>query len=88
MQLAHLIETVLLEQDNRSQPLAVDIVIANGNILLRSFQLAAYDAEKKVIKGLTQKEAYSYNREGRNPVYCFLQLEEIKEFSCLELDLP
>jgi hypothetical protein len=87
MKLTHLIETVLVEQSNHFKPIAVDITIANGNILLRSFHLVSLDRENNVIKGLTQQEEYSYSREGRKPVYCFLKLEDIKRFSCVDLGL-
>jgi hypothetical protein len=87
MKLTNLIETVLVEQGSYFKPIPVDITIANGNILLRSFHIVSLDLEKNLIKGLTQQEEYSYNREGRKPVYCFLKLEDIKEISCPDLEI-
>lgn len=87
MKLPGLIENILKEQDNRFSPIPVDITISNGNILLRSFYIYSFDLENKLIQGLTQQEKYGYTREGRDPVYCFLKLDEVKELICPDLDL-
>jgi hypothetical protein len=87
MKLIGLIETVLKEQSNHFKPIAVDITMSNGNILLRSFHIYDLDLRLELIKGLTQQEEYAHSREGREPVYCYLKLEEIKGFACPDLGL-
>lgn len=64
-----------------SAPCTIDLVLKNGNIVLRSFQVLEIDEHSNIIKGLTQQEAYSFVRENRDPVYCTLPLVEIKEIT-------
>lgn len=87
MKLLQLIESILKEQDNLFRPIPVDVTISNGNILLRSFYIYDLDPENKLIQGLTQQEKYAHTREGRDPVYCFLKLDEVKVLTCPDLDL-
>ena len=87
MRLIELIEVLLKEQNNRFQKIETDIKITNGNILLRSFRIYEMDWQSGVLKGLTYQEEYAHARENREPVYCFLNLNEIKEFSAPELGL-
>lgn len=87
MRLIELIQTVLKEQSQYFRRIPVDVVISNGNILLRAFHIYDLDVEKNLVKGLTQQEEYAHAREEREPVYCFLKLNEVKEFSCPDLDL-
>lgn len=87
MRLIQLIETVLKEQNNRFQKIATDIKITNGNILLRAFRIYDIDWNEGILKGLTFQEEYAHARENRDPVFCFLKLNEIKEFIVPELGL-
>lgn len=87
MNLGEIIEIVLKEQSNHYRPIPVDITILNGNILLRSFHIYDLNLSKNSVKGLTQQEEYAHAREDRDPVYCYLKLDEIKELSCPDLGL-
>lgn len=87
MKLPELVEIVLQEQNNRFRPIPLDITIINGNILLRSFHVLEFDPSSQLIKGLTQQEEYSHAREGREPVYCYLKINEIKEIKCQDLGI-
>jgi hypothetical protein len=87
MKLQQLVEIVLEEQSNRFRPIPVDITISNGNILLRSFHIKEFDSTSKTLIGLTQQEEYAYIREGRDPVYCYLKINDIKEIVCLDLGI-
>ncbi|TAH26614.1 MAG: hypothetical protein EAZ07_03925 [Cytophagales bacterium] len=71
----------ILSQKSHSSFVSIDMVLKNGNITLRAFQLISYDIKSETIKGLTQQEAYSYTRENRVPSYCKLKLSEIKEIN-------
>jgi hypothetical protein len=79
-------QVLSLEQKGKSK-LPVDLKLVNGNILLRSFHILEFDESKMNIKGLTQQEEYSYPREGRAPEYCHLNLNEIREIYCTDLEL-
>jgi hypothetical protein len=87
MKLINVIETVLKDQSNGSRKVDVDVKISNGNILLRSFHIYDIDLRNRLLKGLTSQEEYAHAREGREPVYCYLKLDEIKELIVPELDL-
>lgn len=87
MELINHIETILKEQKHSFKPIPVDIIIKNGNVLLRSFQILELDKKHQVVKGLTFQEAYVHARESREPEYCILSLAEIKELSCWQLDI-
>lgn len=87
MRLSDNLQQIIIEQTKRNRIIPVDIKIANGNILLRSFRIYDFDAENNLLKGLTLQEEYSYAREGRDPIYCFLKIDDIKELICADLDL-
>jgi len=87
MRLIQLIQNILKEQSDRFHKMAVDIKIINGNILLRAFRIYDVDWKTGILKGLTFQEEYAYARENRDPVYCILKLDEIKELSAPELGL-
>jgi hypothetical protein len=88
MELKKVIEAVLREQERLiSGSIPVDIKIANGNILLRSFHIQELDKKNNYIKGITLQEQYIHIREERPPIYCIFQIHEIKELYCSELDL-
>lgn len=78
------IKFLILKQKSISTNLSIDVVLKNGNIVLRAFQLIQFDDKNQTLKGLTQQEAYSFMRENRSPVYCKLSLDEIKEVTCRE----
>ncbi len=92
MDLKEYIKRIISEQSNNTallpmyEYLPVDVVLRNGNIILKSFKLIALEGQ--TIKGLTRQEEYSAPREGRSPVYCFLEISEIKDLTCpyLEID--
>ena len=75
------------KQKSMKNALSVDVVLKNGNIVLRAFQIIQYNEKLNTLKGLTQQEAYSFLRENRGPVYCQLKLSEIKEIECKEFEL-
>ena len=89
--LREFIERIVEEQQNKSTIqigqlyYPVDISLANGNILLRSFRIINIEGEK--IKGITWKEQYSAPRENREPVYSYFECNEIIRLSCLDLGI-
>jgi hypothetical protein len=82
-----ILQLVLKEQNESFRRIPLDIQITNGNILLRSFRLYEVDWNTGIIKGLTFQEEYAHARENREPVFCYLRLDEIKELSAPELGL-
>lgn len=78
------IKFLIVKQKSITTNLSIDIVLKNGNIVLRAFQLIQFDDKTETLKGLTQQEAYSFLRENRSPVYCKFNLAEIKEVTCRE----
>ncbi len=68
-------------QKTRSFKIPVDIILANGNILLKGFRILEFDDHVGKIKGLTMLEDYSHAREGREPVFCQFALQEIKDIA-------
>jgi hypothetical protein len=87
MNSATYIKQVLTLQAKGKNKVPVDLKLVNGNILLRSFHILEFDESKMKIKGLTQQEEYSYPREGRNPEFCYLDINEIKEVYSTDLEL-
>ena len=89
--LRQFIESIIEEQQDKSTIqigqlyYPVDISLANGNILLRSFRIISIEEEK--IKGITWKEQYSAPRENREPVYSYFECDEIVRLSCLDLGI-
>lgn len=81
------IHHVLKKQKSRKRHIPVDLVMVNGNILLREFRLYDYDKKQKQLKGLTHREEYSHPREDREPVYCILHLSEVRNLYCPELGI-
>lgn len=79
------IKFLLKEQEIRNVKIPADLVLTNGNILLRAFHILQLDSKNSVITGLTQQEEYSYLRENRKPVYCQFKINDIKELICYEL---
>jgi hypothetical protein len=77
------IKSTLLEivkkQKTKRHHIALDIHLHNGNILLKSFRLYDFDKATDVLKGMTMTEEYAYLREGREPVFAYFKLNEIKE---------
>jgi hypothetical protein len=89
--LREFIERIVEEQQHKSTIkigqlyYPVDIFLANGNILLRSFRIINIEGEK--IKGITWKEQYSAPRESREPVYSYFECNEIDRLSCFDLEI-
>jgi hypothetical protein len=85
------IERIVEEQQSKSTIqigqlyYPVDISLANGNILLRSFRIISIEGEN--IKGITWKEQYSAPRENREPVYSYFTCEEIARLNCFDLGI-
>jgi hypothetical protein len=71
------IQTILQESSHQHVP--VDLILKNGNIIVRSFYIENFDESNRLLTGLTQMEKYAYVREQRDPVYTQLHVEEIKE---------
>jgi hypothetical protein len=86
MELIKMIETIL-EQKNSFRPILVDIKIANGNILLRSFHITELDKNNNSFIGMTYQESYVHSREDRDPILSHFYLNEIKELFCSELNI-
>ena len=70
---------ILKKQKTKRHHIALDINLYNGNILLKSFRLYDFDKSKDVIKGMTMHEEYAYLREGREPIFAYFNLNEIKQ---------
>lgn len=66
-------------QKSASNKIPVDIILTNGNILLKGFRIVEFDDTMGKIKGLTMLEEYSHAREGREPVFCQFALNDIKD---------
>ena len=75
----HTLKQIVDTQKNRSNRIPVDIILANGNILLKGFRIVEFDDTIGKIKGLTMLEDYSHTREGREPVFCQFALNDIKD---------
>jgi hypothetical protein len=69
---------VLKKQKKKVHHIALDFILLNGNIHLKSFRLFEFNEKENVIKGMTMQEEYSYLRENREPVYAYFNLNEIK----------
>ena len=84
MEILEDIEFLLRKQNSKNTKIPVDLVLNNGNINLRLFHLIDYDGSTSTIKGLTQQEEYSYVREYRDPVFCYIGLDDVKELQVYE----
>jgi hypothetical protein len=73
------IKEILKIQRSRKSYLALDVLLHNGNILMKSFRLYDYISSTDVIKGLTMHEEYAFLRENREPVFAYFNLIEINE---------
>lgn len=73
-----------LQKDKNYIP--VDIILSNGNILLKGFHILEFDDRSEKIKGLTMLEEYAHTREGREPVFCQFGLRDIKELQRSEYE--
>ncbi|HVD96765.1 MAG TPA: hypothetical protein VNB90_01090 [Cytophagaceae bacterium] len=73
------LRNILDSQKDSSFKVPVDIVLNNGNILLKEFHILEFDDRIGKIKGLTRLEEYSHIREGRDPVFCQFALNDIKD---------
>jgi hypothetical protein len=76
---------ILDSQRNKAFRIPVDIILNNGNILLKGFRILEFDDHQGNIKGLTMLEEYSHAREGREPVFCQFTLNDIKDIYQSEL---
>lgn len=70
---------ILKKQEAKLHHIALDILLHNGNILLKSFRLYDFDEATDTIKGMTMHEEYAYLREYRDPVFAYFNLNEIKQ---------
>jgi hypothetical protein len=64
----------------------VDLVLKNGNLQVRAFQIVKFDQVAGVIEGLTRHEVYSSLREKRDAVIGKFTLSEIRDLFCEEID--
>lgn len=87
MKLVNIVQDILKYQEKRHRKMEADIVITNGNILLRAFHIVSFNKTANSLKGLTAQEEYAAAREDRDPVYCYLPLDEIKEINVPEMDV-
>lgn len=87
MENIRIIERILSLQKKRKRRVPVDIILKNGNLMIRSFQLIRFDLPNRELEGMTRLEAYSSLREQRDPVICRLNLDEIKQLILSEEDL-
>lgn len=87
MENIRMIERILSLQKKRKRRVPVDIILKNGNLMIRSFQLIRFDLPNRELEGMTRLEAYSSLREQRDPVICRLNLNEIKQLILSEEDL-
>lgn len=69
---------IFKKQKTKRHHIALDILLHNGNILLKSFRLYDFDKTAAVIKGMTMHEEYAHLRENREPVYAYFNMTEIK----------
>ena len=70
---------IVKKQKSKRHHIALDINLHNGNILLKSFRLYEFDKATNIIKGMTMHEEYAYLREGREPIFAYFNLSEIKQ---------
>jgi hypothetical protein len=66
------------KQSIRHLPIAVDIVLFNGNIELKAFRVYEFDEKNSKIKGMTLHEEYAYQKEDREPNMAIFHVNEIK----------
>ena len=78
---------ILDSQRNKAFGIPVDIVLNNGNILLKGFRILEFDDRRGNIKGLTMLEEYAHAREGRDPVFCQFALNDIKDICQSEFSI-
>ena len=81
------LKEIIDSNKNNNLQIPVDIVLNNGNILLKGFRVLEFDDTLGKIKGLTMLEEYSYPRENREPVFCQISLNDIKDLHQSELYL-
>ncbi len=79
------LKQILDSQRNKALRIPVDIILNNGNILLKGFRILEFDDSRGKIKGLTMLEEYAHTREGREPVFCQFALNDIKDIYQSEL---
>jgi hypothetical protein len=79
------LKQILDSQRNKALRIPVDIILNNGNILLKGFRILEFDDSRGNIKGLTMLEEYAHAREGREPVFCQFALNDIKDIYQSEL---
>lgn len=77
------LKELIEKQSAKHLPIAVDIVLFNGNIELKAFRI--YELMKKeTLKGMTLQEEYAYTKEQRSPVIAVFRISEIKRFKILQ----
>lgn len=70
---------ILKNQKTKRYHIALDINLHNGNLQLKSFRLYEFDKTTDIIKGMTMHEEYAYLREGREPIFAYFNVTEIKQ---------
>jgi len=73
------IKEILKYQKNKKGHILLDVLLYNGNILMKSFRLYDFTSSTYLIKGMTMHEEYAFLRENREPVFAYFNLSEINE---------
>jgi hypothetical protein len=73
------IKEILKIQKSRKSQISLDVLLHNGNILMKSFRLYDFTSSTDLIKGLTMHEEYAFLRENREPVFAYFNLSEIND---------
>ncbi|MFN8416843.1 MAG: hypothetical protein U0U66_10990 [Cytophagaceae bacterium] len=72
------LKELIEKQSIKHLPIAVDIILANGNIELKAFRIYEYDDKRNIVKGMTLQEEYAFMKEHRKPVCAIFKIVEIK----------
>lgn len=78
MEIKEFLIDLLEKQASKHTPIAVDIILLNGNIELKAFRIYEFDSRKNMVKGMTLQEEYAYLKEDRVPVMASFKTSEIK----------
>ena len=79
MNIKNKIQNLFDEKVKENENIVVNLLLHNGNILLKSFHITHWDPISQTLSGLTMNEEYAYQKEERKPVYCLFNITEIKD---------
>ncbi|WP_299249755.1 hypothetical protein [uncultured Cytophaga sp.] len=80
------IKDILKKQKHKKQQTVVDVLLYNGNLMLKSFRIYEYNVSTCLIKGMTMHEEYAYLRENRKPIFAYFHLDEINTIEITNSD--